>query len=71
MAGQPLEAMTLVGLGFRNLSMPPGAIGAVRHMMQKLDAGLLRERLSSLIYEPDHTVRGALADFANEQGIAI
>lgn len=71
MAGQPLEAMTLIGLGFRNLSMPPGAIGAVRHMMQKLDASRLHERLSSLIHEPDHTVRSTLADFANEQGIAI
>jgi phosphotransferase system enzyme I (PtsP) len=71
MAGQPLEAMTLIGLGFRNLSMPPGAIGAVRHMMQRLDAGRLRERLSSLILEPDHTVRDALEAFADAEGIAV
>jgi phosphotransferase system, enzyme I, PtsP len=71
MAGQPLEAMTLIGLGFRSLSMPPGAIGAVRHMMQRLDAGRLRERLSSLILEPDHTVRTALQEFADVEGISV
>jgi phosphotransferase system enzyme I (PtsP) len=71
MAGQPLEAMTLIGLGFRNLSMPPGAIGAVRHMMQRLDAAKLNERIAGLIHEPDHTVRGALADFAEAEGISV
>jgi phosphotransferase system enzyme I (PtsP) len=71
MAGQPLEAMTLIGLGFRSLSMPPGAIGAVRHMVQKLDAGRLKERLATLIGAPDHTVRNALADFAATEGISV
>lgn len=71
MAGQPLEAMALIGLGFRNLSMPPGAIGAVRHMMQKLDAGRLSERLASLTARPDHTVRGELAEFAAAEGISV
>jgi phosphotransferase system enzyme I (PtsP) len=71
MAGQPLEAMTLIGLGFRSLSMPPGAIGAVRHMMQRLDAGRLRAHLSSLINEPDHTVRASLEAFAAAEGIAV
>jgi hypothetical protein len=51
--------------------MPPGAIDAVRHMMQRLDAGRLRERLSSLISEPDHTVRGALKDYAAAEDIAV
>jgi phosphotransferase system enzyme I (PtsP) len=71
MAGQPLEAMALIGLGFRNLSMPPGAIGAVRHMMQKLDSGRLGERLSSLVTRADHTVRGELAEFAAAEGISV
>jgi phosphotransferase system enzyme I (PtsP) len=71
MAGQPIEAMTLIGLGFRGLSMPPGAIGAIRHMMQKLDAGRLQERLAGLIASPDHTVRDALIAFAAAEGVAV
>ena len=71
MAGQPLEAMTLIGLGFRSLSMPPGAIGAIRHMVQKLDAGRLKAHLASLVGAPDHTVRNALADFAAAEGISV
>ncbi|MEM9682453.1 MAG: phosphoenolpyruvate--protein phosphotransferase [Pseudomonadota bacterium] len=71
MAGQPLEAMTLIGLGFRTLSMPPGAIGAVRHMIQRLDAARLRNYMSTLIERPDHTVREALDDYAASEGIAV
>ncbi len=71
MAGQPLEAMTLIGLGFRCLSMPPGAIGAVRHMVQKLDAGRLKAHLATLIGAPDHTVRSALTEFAAAEGISV
>jgi len=71
MAGQPIEAMTLIGLGFRSLSMPPGAIGAIRHMMQKLDAGRLKERLAGLIASSDHTVRDALIAFAAAEGVAV
>jgi phosphotransferase system enzyme I (PtsP) len=71
MAGQPLEAMALIGLGFRSLSMPPVAIGAVRHMMQKLHAGRLNKLLSSLKEAPDHTVRQDLAGFAAAEGIAV
>lgn len=37
MASRPIEAMTLLGLGFRTLSMPPTAIGAVRTMIRSLD----------------------------------
>jgi len=30
MAGRPLEAMALMGLGFLNLSMSPSAIGQIK-----------------------------------------
>ena len=39
LAGSPLEAMALIGLGFRSLSMAPPAIGPVKAMILALDAG--------------------------------
>lgn len=69
MAGQPLEAMALIGVGFRILSMPSGAIGAVRHMMQNLDVTELEEYVESLLGEPDHSLREALRGYAESHEI--
>src|SRR5690606_8952744 len=33
MAGRPLEAMALIGLGFRTISMAPASIGPVKTMI--------------------------------------
>ena len=39
MAGRPLEAMALVGLGAENFSITPAAVGPVKAMVRSLDAG--------------------------------
>ena len=41
MAGRPLEAMALIGLGFRSISMAPASVGPVKAMILSLDAGNL------------------------------
>ena len=71
MAGQPLEAMTLIGLGFRNLSMPPGSIGAVRHMLQNLEVATLERHLGSAIESPEHSLRSALLQFAEDAQVPV
>lgn len=43
MAGSPLGAMALLGIGFRRLSAAPQRIMAVRHMLRHLDIGGLQE----------------------------
>ena len=48
MAGNPVEAMALIGLGFRKISMPPAQVGAVRAMVRSLDAGALAAYFSTL-----------------------
>jgi phosphotransferase system enzyme I (PtsP) len=40
-AGRPLEAMALIGLGFRDLSMSPPAVGPVKDMVRSLDLAAL------------------------------
>ena len=39
MAGRPLEAMALIGLGYRSISMAPASVGPVKSMILSLDAG--------------------------------
>lgn len=65
-AGQPLEAMALIGLGFRNISMPPAAIGEVKEMVRSLNAAALASYLSTLLDTPEHSLRGRLQNFARD-----
>ncbi len=70
-AGRPLEAMALLGLGFRTISMPAASIGPVKLMAQRLQLGHLEELMSDLFGRADHSVRKLLHDFAEREGIPI
>ena len=70
-AGQPLEAMVLIGLGLRNISMPPSAIGSIKAMVRSLEVSALSRYLDSLYDLPDHSLRSRLHDFAQDHRIAI
>jgi phosphotransferase system enzyme I (PtsP) len=71
--GKPLEAMALIGLGYRRLSMSPAAIGPIKAMIMGLHAGevaaLLEDELASSAGA--RSLRPALADFAERHGIAV
>ena len=54
MAGKPLEAMTLIGLGFRAISMAPASVGPVKAMVLSLDAGNLARRLEELLANQEY-----------------
>ena len=46
-AGRPVEAATLLALGFRTLSMPPPSLSRVKAALVDVDIGRLRDRLAS------------------------
>jgi phosphotransferase system enzyme I (PtsP) len=71
MAGKPLEAMALVGLGFRAISMAPASVGPVKAMVLSLDAGNLKEKLEALLESATTSVRDDLKRFAAETGVQI
>ena len=71
MAGRPLEAMTLVALGFRTLSIPPAAVGPVKAMILKLDAGALAAFLDEKLHLPDRSLRPQLVSFARDNKIPL
>jgi len=71
MAGDPLEAMALVGLGFRALSMAPSSVGPVKAMIRSLDVPALVEFIGSLSDVSSHSLRGKFHDFARDRGIAV
>jgi phosphotransferase system enzyme I (PtsP) len=71
MAGRPLEAMTLIGLGFRSISMAPASLGPIKAMILSLDAGLLQEKLNELLDSDKTSLREDLKRFAAEKGVQI
>jgi phosphotransferase system, enzyme I, PtsP len=71
MAGQPLEAMALVGLGFRTLSMAPLSVPPVKAMVLSLDVQGARRYILSLLDAPDRSLRDKLRAFARDHGVAL
>jgi phosphotransferase system enzyme I (PtsP) len=71
MAGRPLEAMCLIGLGFRTLSMAPASIGPVKTMILSLDAGKVTDLVEKAMESGTGNLREMLQRFAGNQGIEI
>jgi phosphotransferase system enzyme I (PtsP) len=71
MAGRPIEAMALIALGFRSISMAPASIGPVKAMILSLDAGALREKLNEWLETKTTSLREDLRLFAAEKGVQI
>lgn len=71
MAGTPLDAMVLVGLGFRALSMAPGSVGPIKTMIRSLTLGPLEAFLQRNLTTADHSLRAALRAFARDHDIAV
>jgi phosphotransferase system, enzyme I, PtsP len=70
-ASRPLEAMALVGLGVRHLSVSPSEVGPVKVMVRSLDAAALGRYLASLLDLPDHSLRGRLQAYARDRGVVL
>jgi phosphotransferase system, enzyme I, PtsP len=71
MAGDPLEAMVLIALGFRRLSMAANAIGPVKTMIRSLDAGALARYVGHIGARPDHSLRRWIEGYARDHAVAV
>jgi phosphotransferase system enzyme I (PtsP) len=71
MASRPLEAMVLLGLGVRRLSVTPADVGPVKAMLRSLRCGELTQYLEHLYDLPDHSVRGRLQHYALDHGVQL
>ncbi len=72
MAGRPLEAMALLGLGLYRLSMAPSAIGPVKTMLRSLDIGQLQAYLADRIAQGHGGgLRRDLLAYARDHGVVL
>ncbi len=72
LAGRPLTAMALCGIGFRSISMAPAAIGPVKAMIAELDVGKLSALMDDALEQPNRSdIRALLGAFADEHAIPL
>lgn len=71
MAGRPIEAMVLIGLGFRSISMAPASIGPVKSMILGLDTRRISALLNELMRDGTGSIRSKVERFARSEGIDI
>jgi phosphotransferase system enzyme I (PtsP) len=72
-AGRPLEAMALVAIGYRALSMPSAAIGPVKAAIRALELQPLRKQIEPLIGRAASAaeIRAELRSFAETSGVPL
>ena len=71
MAGNSLEAMALIALGFRSISMAPTSIGPVKQMLLKLDSVQAGAFLRGHFESEASSLREPLVGFARQHKIPL
>lgn len=71
MAGQPLEAMVLIALGFDTLSVPLQSVDAIKMMIPTLDTSRLVPYLERLMQSREHSLRERLMSFARDHSVNL
>ncbi|MGC2202941.1 MAG: phosphoenolpyruvate--protein phosphotransferase [Stellaceae bacterium] len=71
MAGNPIEAMVLIALGFRTLSMAATSIGPVKTMLRSLDVRAVAGYLDEISDRPDRSLRPKLEAYARDHDIVL
>jgi len=69
MAGRPLEALALIGLGYRTLSMSAVAIPVIRNIIRNLSCQEISDYMSTICAHPHGSIRQSLYHFAKDRGI--
>jgi phosphotransferase system enzyme I (PtsP) len=71
MAGNPIEAMALIAIGFRSISMSPASIGPVKDMIRKIDLSDLEQFLLPLLETSQPSLRAEIEALARDKKILM
>ena len=73
LGGRPIEAMALLAIGYRALSMSPASIGPVKAMLLALDLAALIAHVEPLLVQNGdcESLRPQIAAFAQAQGVPV
>lgn len=71
MASNPIEAMVLIGLGYRRLSVAGSAYSSIKNMIRSLRVQDIADYVQILLKSPKRTLRPQLLSYACDHAIAI
>lgn len=71
MGGRQLEALALLGLGFRRLSITPVSVGPIKELVRQIDLGEISEAMTGWLSNPPDNMRQTMLAWAKDRGIEI
>ncbi len=71
MASRPLECIALIGLGYKKLSMNPGALGAIKAVVRSINQTQTESFLLQHLSDPVDSLRPLLQSYAIDHDIFI
>jgi phosphotransferase system enzyme I (PtsP) len=71
MGGRTLEALALMGIGIRRLSITPAAVGPIKAMVRSTSHSDICAKMEELLNHPTEHLREELTSWAIDQGIEI
>ena len=71
MGGRRLEALALLGLGFRRLSITPAAVGPIKELVRRVDLAEIEADMARWLVAPPPDMRDELRKWAERHGIDV
>jgi len=71
MGGRRLEALALLGIGIRRLSITPAAVGPIKELVRKVDTKEIGQAMAGWLASPPPDLRAALQKWAEEREIEV
>lgn len=71
MASSPLEALVLLGLGFRRISVSPSAVPEIKLMIRSVDLQAFANYIHHLINQDDDNIRLSVQSYARDHDIIL
>jgi phosphotransferase system enzyme I (PtsP) len=69
--GRPLEALALIALGYRRLSMQASRIAPIKLLVRSIDVSQMAPRVQEALQSGDQTIRNAMLSIAQDSGVKI
>ncbi len=69
MGGRRLEALALLAIGFRRLSITPAAVGPIKELVRKVELNELSEAMNGWLARPEVDLRAELSAWAKDRDI--
>ncbi len=70
MGGRRLEALALIGIGIRRLSITPASVGPIKELVRRIDVKEIGEAMAGWLTSPPPNLRESLLEWACARDIA-